>query len=895
MFHATYTAHFIRTIEPLLQRFLPPSLVVLLKEDGPDVMLKVFDRDHETPELIWNGAMRGELRAALAEQLDSFVKRRTKPDAETRDFILSPNARAKYKNLEGELYIGGVYVRLFLKEPTFNLRDPTSFLEKLLIRWTHELEVYTSSNKKKGGMDEPNASNGAVSAAKQDALQLVTSASIYLCKVRDSLCDKLAQWGYMTRALAMMHEVLACKLIGAPLLSIMRILHVASNRLVNVESLAVAGDSGGKSGVVYYTIQAIGRDPLHKDCAFMVEVLLKVFRKALGDVKNASKVAKVPSLTSSGREDLHMYSSSNTVPAAQQQFRYSPTAHTMAPSPAPGLEPVRKSAGKAKIEHPLDHPLAFGGPDMTTSNQAAAPPPGARFGSGRHIASQHDHPLASPLAAGNQPAVHPLSHPSNRTNFLPQPSQSHPNQAQGTQTAGYYSSSQPANFQSTVAPSLVPLSHAPYSYIQTSNLPFGGNAAPYAMQTQPAPHLVGEQYTQSRMQQATMQHSSQMLSRSHQQVNTPYPSAPMQPSFGTLGTTHQASSQGAPSNNKQDVPVQASGAQTAMPSPTSFPSQPAPVRGGEQYFQSSGMQQPAVQHANPMLSPIQQETQVPYQSAPMQPSIVTPGTTQPPQLTTSSPSAPSKIMQHVPSEVSGTQQTFMPSPASFPLQPPRASGGAQYSHSSGMQQPSIQQANPMLSSSQKQAQAPYQSAPMQPALGAQGPIQSSQPLVSAQGDTQHVAGQPVASSPAPTPQYLPTPIAGNGIDARSSMSPMQKAEQQILSSAGAPGSAQGRVALLQSALVCELPKFLVEGVLENPSLSTVKDPAAAKVHSVELLKLLTLDPGYGLKIQLILKEIPAWKKYKSQDHSLFITGAEQKTDYFLTDGEKEPAKLLTDG
>lgn len=553
MFHATYTAHFIRTIEPLLQRFLPPSLVVILKEDGPDVMLKVFDRDHEMPELIWNGAMRGELRAALAEQLDSFVKRRTKPDAETRDFILSPNARAKYKNLEGELYIGGVYVRLFLKEPTFNLRDPTSFLEKLLIRWTHELEVYISSNKKKGGMDEPNASIGAVSAAQQDALQLVTSASIYLCKVRDSLCDKLAQWGYMTRALAMMHEVLACKLIGAPLLSIMRILHVASNRLVNVESLAVAGDSDGKSDVVYYTIQAIGRDPLHKDCAFMVEVLLKVFRKALGDVKNASKVAKMPSSTSSGREDLHMYSSSNTVPAAQQQFRYSPTAHTMAPSPAPGLEPVRKSAGKAKIEHPLDHPLAFGGPDMTTSNQAAAPPPGTRFGNGRHIASQHDHPLASPLAAGNQPAVHPLSHPSNRTNFSPQPSQSHPNQAQGTQAAGYYSSSQPANFQSTVAPSLVPLSHAPYSYIQTSNLPFGGNAPPYVMQTQPAPHLVGEQYTQSRMQQATMQHSSQMLSRSHPQVNTPYPSAPMQPSFGTLGTTHQASSQGPPSNNNQDV------------------------------------------------------------------------------------------------------------------------------------------------------------------------------------------------------------------------------------------------------------------------------------------------------------------------------------------------------
>jgi hypothetical protein len=55
-----------------------------------------------------------------------------------------------------------------------------------------------------------------------------------------------------------------------------------------------------------------------------------------------------------------------------------------------------------------------------------------------------------------------------------------------------------------------------------------------------------------------------------------------------------------------------------------------------------------------------------------------------------------------------------------------------------------------------------------------------------------------------------------------------------------------------------------------------------------------MDPGYGLKFRLILDEIPAWKKYKSQDHSLFITGSEQKADYFLTDGDKEPAKLLTE-
>jgi hypothetical protein len=88
----------------------------------------------------------------------------------------------------------------------------------------------------------------------------------------------------------------------------------------------------------------------------------------------------------------------------------------------------------------------------------------------------------------------------------------------------------------------------------------------------------------------------------------------------------------------------------------------------------------------------------------------------------------------------------------------------------------------------------------------------------------------------------------------------------------------------------------VNQVLESPKLKEIKDPAAAKVHGVELLKLLTQDPGYGMKFQQILSENPKWKKYQAQDHSLFITGPEQRADYFLTDGSNgEAKKLLTQG
>ena len=110
----------------------------------------------------------------------------------------------------------------------------------------------------------------------------------------------------------------------------------------------------------------------------------------------------------------------------------------------------------------------------------------------------------------------------------------------------------------------------------------------------------------------------------------------------------------------------------------------------------------------------------------------------------------------------------------------------------------------------------------------------------------------------------------------------------------APGSARGRVSLLHQALECNLAPFLLESILDLPYLSSCKDPASAKVHAVDLCKLLILDPGYGMKFELILEGLPGWKKYGSQDHSLFITGSEQKADYFLTNGENsEPMKLLT--
>ena len=160
---------------------------------------------------------------------------------------------------------------------------------------------------------------------------------------------------------------------------------------------------------------------------------------------------------------------------------------------------------------------------------------------------------------------------------------------------------------------------------------------------------------------------------------------------------------------------------------------------------------------------------------------------------------------------------------------------------------------------------------------------------------------PFASGLASTP-----PVADNeygegglgsegGVDARTAPAPAFLALEKSKNTPGAPGCAHSRAALLTAVQVNGTLRFILNDVLENPSAADVVDPSSLKVHSVNLLKLLVKDPGFGDLFALTLDQLRAWKKYSSQDHSLFITGTQQKVDYFLTDGGAKDRKLLTVG
>ena len=787
---------------------LPLTLLTRLKDD-PEKMVKMFDEDSDNPELIWDASMRTDLRNALAPHLDECYSLHNRGE-QYNPFAPDIPVTVRYTSLDKELFLGGVYVSRFLKEPTFQLRDPSQFLEILLQRWNSELDTCTQQ-------DSPVQSSVPKSteitmATLPDALVLVTDSIVYLCKGQGFLCDKLSDRGILAKALGFLEKMTSEGFLGTPLESTVRILHVSTGRMKNVEALAVCRTASAR-GLVSLMLSAIGTDDLHKNSDFMIETLLRTYKTALGDVRKAGK-ARNPTHVGTG------------------------IAISMAPSPAPGDESIRERVNKG------DDPLGmFSMPEpvpgnselrntviMEQRNQTHTPRgpttlfmPRSQDNPGIFIgpSSSFSNTLRDTVqATGNQtqPSPHPQNQQMNYHGYL--------SSAPGAQTQTTFHQQQNASFsgahsfQSNGAQNFGRVPHtdpnrpsppSSYSQQQTPPISFSGRSA--AM------------YSSSGMMESQRPTSYAARSASMQSTGTATrPSGPL--SYTERSYMHTPGTQPPPFLDRP-VPAPSSTPQlyghfhpatsyghSAMPNHQNISSQPTSVLPGSQasYYNDRTSSAPA------MYGQVRQD-----QSFGQGYGQVDTGTQQ----------------YHPSSEKSSTQ------PIHTYEQPPRNVPAEQYS--GGV--PNSSQEPPVVETVQE------------------GNVRS----------------------------FTPKAVSGDGIDARTAPDPKLSADEQARTVGGAPGAAHGRVGLLEQALESRLCNFVVESFLENPSLVRVKDPASAKVHAIELLKLLRLDPGYGPKFNLILEGIPAWKKYKSQDHSLLITSHEQRADYFLTDGGNSDRKMLTQG
>ncbi|KAJ3611304.1 hypothetical protein NHX12_021320 [Muraenolepis orangiensis] len=183
-----------------LIRFLPGVFMDAMR-DNAEAAVHIFEGTHENPELIWNDGSRETVSTAVREMmLDHFKQQKDNPDVNWR---LPEDFTVAYGAGQGELEVGGVFLRIFISQPGWVLRRPRDFLVSLLETLTELLEK--------------NNPNGA-------ALETVTTAAVCLFSHQAQLADQVPPLGHLPRILAALNH----RNNAVPKSSI-RLLHVLSD------------------------------------------------------------------------------------------------------------------------------------------------------------------------------------------------------------------------------------------------------------------------------------------------------------------------------------------------------------------------------------------------------------------------------------------------------------------------------------------------------------------------------------------------------------------------------------------------------------------------------------------------------------------------------------------
>lgn len=265
-------------------RFLPEPVVLLLRSKAGSASLKALDDVCEHPELIWTAEMQGELREALTKLLKSGTGGAA---IKASDFSEPPSILLEYvvpyRQLDQELYVGGVYIRLFLKQPTFRLSNPLLFTEKLIEFWEGSFNVQVPPKSAGGSYrgEEFLGDSRAVVLGKEDFLTLITSCIVCVVKGEPVVLDQLLSWGFMHLLCDLMRRALDADRRGTPVTCIVRLLHQFVGRVDTIDNLA-----GSPIDVVLQLTRALDLNSnrkdsapeLAKEAAFTVEVLKKIYQ-----------------------------------------------------------------------------------------------------------------------------------------------------------------------------------------------------------------------------------------------------------------------------------------------------------------------------------------------------------------------------------------------------------------------------------------------------------------------------------------------------------------------------------------------------------------------------------------------------------------------------------------
>ncbi|XP_033848217.2 dnaJ homolog subfamily C member 13-like isoform X1 [Acipenser ruthenus] len=242
-----------------LIKFLPGVFMDAMR-DNSEAAVHIFEGTHENPELIWNDNSREKVSTTVREMmLEHFRQQKDNPDV---NWKLPEEFTVAYGSAQGELSVGGVFLRIFIAQPGWVLRKPREFLVSLFEKLTELL-----------GKNNPN----------NETLETVTTATVCLFSTQTQLADQVPPLGHLPKIL----QALNHKNNTIPKSSI-RIIHALSDNEICVRAMASLETIGP-----LMTGMKVRSDMVGLAC----EALNRMFQKEQTDlVAQALRVELVPYL-----------------------------------------------------------------------------------------------------------------------------------------------------------------------------------------------------------------------------------------------------------------------------------------------------------------------------------------------------------------------------------------------------------------------------------------------------------------------------------------------------------------------------------------------------------------------------------------------------------------------
>ncbi|TMW60830.1 hypothetical protein Poli38472_000872 [Pythium oligandrum] len=283
-----------------LNRFFPVALTEYLIA-RPQDFVEFYQNNHETPELVWNDDMRTHLRYSVITVLNAYYSSDDASESgqtatDDEDKAEEPNAATiiqtfavDYTGICPHPMCGNVYLHLYMRNPTFRLRDPMLFASSLWNEFEHiyrELAHLTSSLRQTRSPDDD-----MIMQQDEGFLDLVTASLVCVLRVNPWVLESMAEAKIPEKCCAYLNECTRTVMSMACAVSVVRLLRVFST-----SKHCVAAIQPFCSTLISCLIAQVNPSRysvLHREAGYTLEIIRRVIANFPNSIANGEGIVTI--------------------------------------------------------------------------------------------------------------------------------------------------------------------------------------------------------------------------------------------------------------------------------------------------------------------------------------------------------------------------------------------------------------------------------------------------------------------------------------------------------------------------------------------------------------------------------------------------------------------------